>query len=65
MTSAPLPGADPAQREVAKVEDELTITTGLRRRSIKLPRRMTSLVLEAARLDGASLVVRLRRAGAV
>jgi arsenite-transporting ATPase len=63
LAVVPLPGADPAQLEVAKVEDELTITTGLRRRSLKLPRRMASLVLEAARLDGTSLKVRLRRAG--
>ncbi|MDP6244431.1 MAG: TRC40/GET3/ArsA family transport-energizing ATPase, partial [Myxococcota bacterium] len=55
LAVVPLPGADPAQLEVAKVEDELTITTGLRRRSLKLPRRMASLVLEAARLDGTSL----------
>lgn len=64
LAVVPLPGADPAQLEVVKVDDELTITTGLRRRSLKLPRRMASLALEAARLDGASLVVRLRRAGA-
>ena len=30
----PLPGADPARLDVAKLDDELTITTGLRRRLI-------------------------------
>jgi len=58
----PLPGADPAQLDVAKVGDELTITTGLRRRSLRLPRRLAPLVLESARLEGAALRVSFRSA---
>jgi arsenite-transporting ATPase len=56
----PLPGADPKQLDVVKVDDELTITTGLRRRSLKLPRRMARLDLECARLEGPSLRVSFR-----
>jgi len=56
----PLPGADPARLDVAKVEDELTITTGLRRRSLKLPRRLARLDLASARLEGPSLRVAFR-----
>jgi arsenite-transporting ATPase len=54
----PLPGADPAKLDVAKIDDELTITTGVRRRLLKLPRRMAPLVLIDAKLEGAALVVR-------
>jgi arsenite-transporting ATPase len=57
----PLPGADPARLDVAKVDDELTITTGVRRRLLKLPRRMAPLELAATRLEGPSLVVRFVR----
>jgi hypothetical protein len=56
----PLPGADPTRLDVAKVDDELTITTGLRRRSLKLPRRMARLDLESARLEGSKLRVAFR-----
>jgi HSP20 family molecular chaperone IbpA len=62
----PLPGADPARLDVAKVEDDLTITAGVRRRAIKLPRRVAGLELLDARLEDACLVVRFGRAeGAV
>jgi arsenite-transporting ATPase len=60
----PLPGADPARLDVAKVEDDLTITAGVRRRAIKLPRRVASLELVDARLEDACLVVRFGRAKA-
>jgi arsenite-transporting ATPase len=53
----PLPNADPESLEVAKVDDELAITTGVRRRSIKLPRRVAPLALSRARLEGPTLVV--------
>ncbi len=57
----PLPGADPDRLDVAKVDDELTITSGVRRRSLKLPRRLAPLDLASARLDGTSLRVSFRR----
>jgi arsenite-transporting ATPase len=60
----PLPGAEADQLDVVKVDDELTITTGLRRRILKLPRRIAPLALAAARLDGGSLVVRFARPAA-
>ena len=53
--------ADPERLDVAKVEDELTITSGVRRRCLKLPRGMARLDLAAARLEGASLRVTFRR----
>jgi len=58
LAHIPLPGADPDQLDVVKVEEELTITTGLRRRSLVLPRRIAPLVLERARVDGQELVLR-------
>ena len=65
LAIVPLPGADPARLEVVKIDDELTITAGLRRRSLKLPRRIAPLSLAAAKLEGPSLVVRfVRPAGA-
>jgi arsenite-transporting ATPase len=57
----PLPGADPASLDVVKVDDELTITSGLRRRLLKLPRRIAPLELAAAKLEGPELVVRFAR----
>ena len=53
----PLPGADADGLDVAKVDDELTITAGLRRRSLKLPRRMARLDVAGARLEGRTLRV--------
>jgi arsenite-transporting ATPase len=65
----PLPNADPQQLDVVKVDDELTVTTGARRRSLKLPRRFVPLRLAAARLDGPTMKVAFSReapaAGAV
>jgi arsenite-transporting ATPase len=57
----PLPGADLARLDVAKIADELTITSGLRRRAIKLPRRIAPLELMSARLEGPDLVLRFGR----
>ena len=59
----PLPNVDPEQVKVAKVEDELTVTAGSRRRSLVLPRRLASLELAGARVDGSWLRVAFRRAG--
>jgi arsenite-transporting ATPase len=61
LAIVPLPGADPARLDVTKIDDELTITTGLRRRMLKLPRRIAPLSLAAAKLEGTSLVVRFVR----
>ena len=60
----PLPGADPDRLDVVKIDDELTITAGLRRRSLKVPRRIAPLSLASARLEGSSLVVSFSRAAA-
>jgi len=60
----PLPGADPRHLDVAKVDAELTITAGLRRRSLLLPRRLAACDLASARLEGACLRVGLRPAPA-
>ena len=60
----PLPGADPDRLDVAKVDDELTITSGVRRRSLKLPRRFVPLGLSSARLEGTWLRVSFRREAA-
>ena len=57
----PLPGADPARLDVTKIDDELTITTGVRRRLIMLPRRFAPLELKSAKLEGPSLIVRFAR----
>ncbi len=57
----PLPNADRNRLDVVKVDDELTITTGARRRSLKLPRRFAPLPLVGARLEGPSLVVHFER----
>jgi len=64
LARIPLPGADPAQLDVVKIEDELAITSGPRRRSLKLPRRIAPLALTRATLEGGALVVRFARAQA-
>ncbi len=61
LASVPLPGADPARLDVTKIDDELTITTGVRRRLIMLPRRFAPLTLMSAKLEGPALVVRFAR----
>jgi arsenite-transporting ATPase len=55
----PLPNAEPASLEVTKVEGDLVIRAGARRRALRLPARMRALALVGARLDGGRLVVRL------
>jgi len=56
--SLPLPGASAEGLDVAKVEDELVVTTATRRRAIALPRRVASLDLAGARLADGRLEVR-------
>ena len=51
----PLPNADPSDIDVVKVDDEISITTGSRRRSLKLPRRFVPLSLISARLEGRAM----------
>ena len=46
---------------LVKVDDEVTITTGLRRRSFKVPRRIAPLPLASAKLEGSCLVVSFTR----
>jgi arsenite-transporting ATPase len=58
LAMVPLPGAEAARLDVVKLDDELTITSGLRRRILKLPRRIAPLSLASAKLEGPSLVVR-------
>jgi arsenite-transporting ATPase len=58
----PLPNADPGRVDVVKVDDELTITTDTRRRSLKLPRRIAPRVLTSAQLDGPTMKVVFARA---
>jgi len=48
----PLPHAEPARLDVAKVDDELTIATESRRRLLKLPRRFAPLSLRSAKIEG-------------
>ena len=58
VAHVPLPGADPARLDVAVVDGELCITSGVRRRLLTLPRRVARLALQGARLEGPSLQVR-------
>jgi arsenite-transporting ATPase len=62
LAKVPLPGAEPSRLDVVKLDDELTITSGLRRRILKLPRRIAPLELAAAKLKGPWLEVRFARA---
>jgi arsenite-transporting ATPase len=62
LAKVPLPGAEPSRLDVVKLDDELTITSGLRRRILKLPRRIAPLELTSAKLNGAFLEVRFARA---
>ena len=58
----PLPHARASELDVAKLGGELLITSGPRRRALKLPERMRSLELARARLDAGRLVVHLEPA---
>ena len=60
----PLPNAEPGRLDVVKIDDELTITTGPRRRCLKLPRRIVPLDVVSAKIEGPSLVVCFARAAA-
>ena len=62
LAELPLPGADPSQLDVVKIDDELTVTTGVRRRVLRLPRRFAPLDLRAARLEAGVLEVLFERA---
>ena len=48
--------------DLAKLADELLITTGERRRTLALPRRIAALDLSGAKLEGSHLVVHFARA---
>jgi HSP20 family molecular chaperone IbpA len=63
LATIPLPGADRDHLDVVKIDDELTITTGLRRRSLVLPRRVAALAVQSAKLREGVLRVRFAKAG--
>lgn len=60
--SIPLPQADPAALDVVKVDDDLVIRSGARRRIISLPRRIAPLPIASVRLEANRLVVRFEAA---
>jgi arsenite/tail-anchored protein-transporting ATPase len=55
----PLPHARPDALDVVLVDDQLVVTTGSRRRTLPLPRRLAHLDLVEARLEGGLLLLRL------
>jgi arsenite-transporting ATPase len=57
----PLPLGNPASIDVVKIDGDLVVTTGVRRRAISLPRRVAPLALTEARFEGGTLVVRFER----
>ena len=57
----PLPHADPASLDVAKLEEDLWIATGSRRRAVRLPRPLVGSELTKARLSDGILIVQLSR----
>jgi hypothetical protein len=61
VASLPLPGADAQHLDVAKLDEDLVVTTPSRRRRLRLPRRFAALSLAEARLVGPSLEVRFAR----
>ena len=54
----PLPHARAEDLDVAKLDDQLLIATGARRRALPLPRRVARLDLAEARLDRGRLLLR-------
>ena len=64
LVELPLPHADPASLDVAKRDEDLWISTGNRRRAVRLPRPLANAELTRARLAGGTLTVELSRAGA-
>jgi arsenite-transporting ATPase len=57
----PLPFGRPSDLSVVKIDGDLVVTAGLRRRAISLPRRVAPLSLAEARSEGDTLVVRFER----
>ena len=57
----PLARAGRQGLDVVKIEDDLVITAGSRRRAIRLPRRVAPLSLCEARVDADTLIVRFAR----
>jgi arsenite-transporting ATPase len=57
----PLPRSGREGLDVVKVEDDLMVTAGSRRRAIRLPRRVAPLSLSEAKVDGDELVVHFVR----
>ncbi len=57
----PVPDGDATGLDVVKVDGDLVVTVGVRRRAISLPRRVAPLSLTEARLEGGGLVVRFAR----
>jgi arsenite-transporting ATPase len=55
----PLPHADRAGLDVSKLEGELIVRAGSRRRALPLPRKLAALSLAGAFFEGDTLVVRL------
>jgi arsenite-transporting ATPase len=55
----PMPRAEAARLDVAKVEGDLVIRSGSHRRALKLPARIRALELRRARLDHGRLIVQL------
>lgn len=60
----PAPATDASRLDVARVADDLVITTPARRRALKLPRRYAGLALAAARIEDDMLHVRFARSEA-
>jgi arsenite-transporting ATPase len=61
----PLPHARSGELDVAKIDDQLVIGTGRRRRSLPLPRRIAHLELSQAKLQDDTLVVHFTAASGV
>jgi arsenite-transporting ATPase len=57
----PVPGADAASLDVAKIDGELIISTPARRRKLLLPKRFAPLHLRGARVESGTLHVRFER----
>jgi arsenite-transporting ATPase len=53
----PLPGASSEDLDLARVDDELIVRVGARRRAVALPPRIARLSLQSARLESGSLIV--------
>jgi len=59
----PLPGVDPSELEVARVEDELVVGVASRRRKIALPAGFARLEIEQVSIRNDQLVVRFGEPG--